>query len=79
MAVYSFKNLETNEIFEVTMPMSERDKFLEDNKGKYVQVITSAPSIGDSVRLGIRRIENGFNETLQKVKASHLHSTVNTK
>jgi putative FmdB family regulatory protein len=31
------------------------------------KVILTAPSLGDSVRLGVRRIDNGFKEVLQKV------------
>lgn len=38
--------------------------------GKINQVMLSAPSIGDSVRLGIKRPDSGMREVLQKIDAN---------
>jgi putative FmdB family regulatory protein len=40
------------------------------------KVMLTAPSLGDSVRLGIRRVDNGFKEVLQKVHAANPRSTI---
>lgn len=75
MPTYSFKNIETNEEFERILSMSERETYLEENP-HIKQTITVAPSLGDSVRLGLRRPDNGFREVLQKAKV-HKHNTIN--
>lgn len=75
MPTYSFKNIETNEVFERILSMSERETYLKENP-HVKQIITVAPSIGDSVRLGIRKPDQGFREVLQKAKV-HKHNTIN--
>jgi putative FmdB family regulatory protein len=42
------------------------------------KVMLSAPSIGDSVRLGIRRPDGGFKEVLQKIHQNVPGSNLNT-
>ena len=66
MPTYTFKDNESGEIFDKTMKMSEKDIFLEQNSNLEIY-IGQAPTVGDSVRLGIRKIDNGFREVLQKV------------
>lgn len=78
MPTYSFRNNETNEEFEQVMKISEMEIFLKENP--HIQYIFKrAPAIGDSVRLGIRHVDSGFNEVLQKAKNAHKYSTVNTR
>jgi hypothetical protein len=78
MPIYTFRNNETNEEFEETMKISEMEIFLKDNP-HIKHVFKNAPAIGDSVRLGIRRIDSSFNDVLQKAKNAHKYSTVNTR
>jgi hypothetical protein len=59
------------------MKISERDDFLRDNP-QYESVILGAPSIGDPVRLGLRKPDQGFREVLQKAKAAHPLGKINT-
>lgn len=66
MPTYTFKDNESGEIFDKTMKMSEKDIFLEQNSNLEIY-IGQAPSVGDAVRLGVRKIDNGFREVLQKV------------
>lgn len=66
MPTYNFRNKETGEEFEVTMKISELDSYKEANP-QLTQFLTGAPPIGDSVRLGIKKLDNGFREVLQKV------------
>lgn len=77
MPTYDFRHRETGEIIEKLMKISERDDFLRDNP-QYESVILGAPSIGDPVRLGIRKPDQGFREVLQKAKAAHPRGNVNT-
>lgn len=42
------------------------------------KVMFTAPALGDSVRLGIRRPDDGFKEVLQKVHAANPGSRINT-
>jgi len=75
LPTYSFKNIETNEEFERILSMSERETYLEENP-HVKQTIKRAPSLGDSVRLGVRKPDQGFREVLQKAKV-HKHNTIN--
>lgn len=78
MPTYSMKNIETDEIFEISMPMAAREQYLKDNP-HIKQIFTTFPAIGDSVRLGIRKPDNAFRDVLTKAKSSHLGSTIDTR
>lgn len=54
MPTYTFKHKETGEHIEKFMGISERDEWMKQNP-EYESVITGAPSIGDPIRLGLRR------------------------
>ena len=77
MPTYNFKHIETNEIIEKVMKISERDNFLKENPS-YEPVIITAPSLGDPIRLGIKKPDAGFKEVLSKAKEAHPKSTINT-
>ena len=77
MPTYDFRHKETGEIIEKVMKVSERDDFLRDNPD-YESVILGAPSIGDPIRLGVRKPDQGFREVLQKAKAAHPKGNINT-
>ena len=66
MPTYNFRDTETDEEFEITMKIAELDQYKIDNP-THQQFLTRAPSIGDSVRLGRTKIDNGFREVLHKV------------
>lgn len=78
MPLYSFQNTETNEIVEMIMKIDDREVWLSKNP-EWTQIITKAPALGDSVRLGIRRSDNEFNDVLKNIKSHHLHSTIETR
>jgi hypothetical protein len=77
---YTFKNLDTEEVYTTVMSISEREDFLKSNPHMQ-QVIHSAPALGDSIRLGIRKPDNGFRDRLKEIKKAHskgfTRSTVN--
>lgn len=81
MPSYTFKNLETDEVYTTVMSMSEREDFLKSNPHMQ-QVIHSAPALGDSIRMGLRKPDAGFRDRLKEIKKAHskgfTRSTVNT-
>lgn len=77
MPTYTFKHKETAEEFTTVCSMSEREAFLNENPD-YIQV-PPVVAFGDSVRLGIRRIDNGFNDVLKEIKKSHYKNTIQTR
>lgn len=77
MPTYTFINKETGEEQTHILSLSQREKFLEENPNMTQKL--STPAFGDSVRLGIRRIDDGFNDVLKKAKSAHKHSTIETR
>ena len=81
MPSYTFKNLNTGEEWTDIMSISEREEFLSKNT-QVQQQLTSAPALGDSIRLGLRKPDNGFRDRLKEIKKAHsrglTRSTVNT-
>ena len=77
MPKYDFRHKETGEILEKTLRISEKQEWLDANP-EYEAVILGAPSLGDPVRLGLRKPDQGFREVLQKAKAAHLLGNINT-
>lgn len=77
MPTYTFKHKETEEEFTTILSLSAREQFLEENPD-YIQV-PPVVAFGDSVRLGIRRIDDGFNDVLKKAKNAHWKSTIQTR
>jgi hypothetical protein len=76
MPNYTFINRSTKEQVTYFMTWVEREEFIKTNP-EFEQTLT-APAIADSVRLGVRKIDRGFNDVLQKAKNAHLHSTIET-
>lgn len=80
MPSYTFKNVETDEVSTVMMSISEREEFLKTNPHMQ-QVIHSAPALGDSIRLGVRKPDEAFRDRLREIKKAHskgfTRSTVN--
>ena len=68
MPTYRFRNTETDEIFDVVMRMSEYDQYKETNPTHERYHDTPIP-MGDPVRLGVRKMDTGFKEVLQKIKS----------
>jgi hypothetical protein len=77
MPTYDFQHKETGEIIEKMMSISEKEKFLKEHP-EYESVILAAPSLGDPIRLGLRKPDSGFREVLQKAKAAHPKGNINT-
>lgn len=69
------RNNETLEEFEVTLKYSELEEYLKENP-HIQQIFTKFPGMGDPVRLGLRRPDDGFRDVLKKAKI-HKHNTIN--
>lgn len=77
MPLYTFKNKETGETFDTLISLSEREKYLNDNP--QLEQVLGTTAIGDSVRLGIRRPDDGFREVLSKIHAANYKSNLKDK
>jgi hypothetical protein len=77
MPTYTFKNTETEEIYDKIMSWNSREEYLKENPN--LEVIIGAPTMGDVVRLGIRKPDQGFNEVLSKIHAANYKSNLADK
>jgi len=77
MPTYTFINKETGKEETHFLTLSQREAFLADNPNMTQKL--STPAFGDSVRLGIRRIDDNFNDVLKKAKSAHKYSTIETR
>jgi hypothetical protein len=66
MPTYTFKNKETGETFDQFMTIASREQFLKENPNLET-IISGAPMMMDPVRAGVRKVDNGFKEVLQKI------------
>jgi hypothetical protein len=66
MPTYTFSNLDTGELEEHVMKMSELDAFKVSNP-RLERAFVDTPSFGDPIRMGRVKPDNGFREVLQKI------------
>jgi hypothetical protein len=78
MPIYSVMNKNTEEVFEVNMKFTEFEQYLKDNSHNIKQVFTRFPATGDSIRLGIRRPDDGFRDVLKTVQSHHKKNDINS-
>lgn len=77
MPTYTFRNKDSGETFDKIMRISERETFLQDNPN--LEQVLGATAMGDSVRLGIRTVDNGFKEVLSKISSNTYRSNLHEK
>jgi len=77
MPTYTFRNKDTEEIFDKIMSWNSREEYLKENPN--LETIIGAPAMGDVVRLGIRKPDQGFNEVLSKIHAANYKSNLADK
>jgi len=73
MATYSFRNKETNEIFDYSMRMSEYDSYMESNPS-VERYYTPGDAMNIVSGVGGIKTDNGFKEVLSKVAEAHPNS-----
>jgi putative FmdB family regulatory protein len=85
MPTYDYSCTKCSHTFERLLPI--RDMHLPTEQacpecaeaGAVIKTIAGAPPIGDAVRLGIRKIDGGFKEVLQRIHAANPKSNLNSK
>lgn len=73
MPTYSFRDKNTQETFDKRMSYADKVEFLEENP-HLESIITSAPGLGDPVRLGLRKPDQGFRDVLKNMKSNKAYS-----
>jgi hypothetical protein len=76
MPRYDFRVKGTEEVFEKTFTFKEYDDYLRDNPN-VERIHLDVVGIGDPVSLGIRKIDGGMKEVLQRIKAANPGSRMN--
>lgn len=76
MPTYNFRDINSGEETEVTMRISELDEYKKNNP-HLQQFLTKPPGLGDSVRMGFTKPDNGFKEVLSKIHEKTPGSTLN--
>ena len=76
MPIYTYTNLETNEVSDITMSIAEMLEFEQLNKGKMKRELFPT-AIGDSVRLGVTKSPASWNDLNKEIKNRNRHSTLN--
>lgn len=81
MPSYSFKCNDCGEVFDVVCRISDmsNQQCKTCGSASYETHHTGAASIGDSVRLGIRRPDDGFKEVLSKIHERNYKSNLGSK
>ena len=77
MPVYDFINRTTSEVVEKIVSISDYDEFLINNPDLTRYYGNQVNPIADPVRLGRKKIDNGFKEVLQKIHERTAGSTMN--
>ena len=76
MGRYSYINLETGEEVELDMKISEMEEF-ENTNINYKRVLKPV-AFGDSVRLGVTKSPDSFNDLLKTIRKKNKHSNIST-
>tara|TARA_R100000231_G_scaffold91263_1_gene68848 strand:- start:290 stop:535 length:246 start_codon:yes stop_codon:yes gene_type:complete len=74
MPTFTFRNKKTEEVFEKKLKISERESFLSDNPN--LEQIHTNINLGDPVRLGVRRTDDGFREVMSKIHENNYKSNL---
>jgi hypothetical protein len=80
MPRYTFLNKDTQEIEVHHFSISSYDEFVKNHPHlERHHESGQGPAMGDSVRLGIRKPDSGFNEVLSKISAANYKSNLRDK
>lgn len=70
MPIYTFLNTETEERFELSLHIDEREEYLATNP-HLKQVLSGAPSLHSGSGLTGRKPDNEFRDKLKEIKKAH--------
>jgi len=68
MPTYTFKNLDTDEVFDKFMKVAEREEYMQNNKNLQAVLYTSAFVGGTGDRV---KPDDGFKEVMTKIASDH--------
>lgn len=74
MPIYSFKDKESGDVFDLLLKISEKEEFLKANP-QLESIITGAPKI-ISGREGGHKPDEGFNELLSRIGEANPHTNL---
>lgn len=81
MPSYTFKNTATEEVFELFLSIAAMEQFLAENEN-IQHHHTEAPSLGDPIRLGLKKPDAEFRDLMKHIKKGNSQglskSTINT-
>ena len=78
MPNYTFRNKKTDEVYDISMPMSEIDDFEKNND--HLERVYTKMNIVDPVGIGITRPPSDFSKyVLGKVKAANPHTEIGNR
>lgn len=75
MPLYTTRNKTSGEVKDVMVKMSEKDQYLLDHPEEEF-IITQAPSLGDAIRLGIKKPDDAFKDRLREIHKNVPGSTL---
>jgi hypothetical protein len=76
MPLYEFEDKETGKIVVEVMKIADKPQFLVDHPN-LKSIISAAPAICDSVRIGVKKVDVGFKEVLNRIHQRTPGSTLN--
>lgn len=79
MPTYTFLNNKTSKIEEHFLTMAKYDDFTKSNPHLSRHFTSDDISLGDPVRLGIRKTDDGFKEVLSKINSANYKSNLGNK
>lgn len=68
MPTYTFYSHDLNEIFEISLKMSEREEYIKDNN--LIQILTPI-ALHSGRGMGNKKIDDGFRDILKEMKKKH--------
>jgi len=77
MPIYTFRDINTGETFTESMKIAERENYLTQNP--HLEQVITAVAFGDSVRLGIRKTDDSFNDLLKYTAKRNKATSINTR
>jgi len=76
MPIYTFRDKNTNEVFDIALRISDYDDYVKSNQD-VERYIDTAPNVVGGI--GSIRTDNGFKEVLSKVAEAHPNSELADK
>lgn len=70
MPIYTFRNIETDELYDLSLRLDERETYLQENP-HVKQVLSGAPSLHSGTGLTGRKPDNAFRDKLKEIKKAH--------